>query len=54
MSANDIILLTQKLVGFNTINPPGNEAVAEKFIGKLEQAMEIYKNIILKDGNNNG
>lgn len=31
----DVIELTQKLIAFNTINPPGNENEVSKFIGDL-------------------
>lgn len=33
----DVIELTRKLVGFNTINPPGNEEACAHFIGDLLQ-----------------
>ncbi len=35
MALIDVISLTQKLISFNTINPPGNELVIAKFVGKL-------------------
>lgn len=35
MQAKDVIKLTQNLVAFNTINPPGNESELAKFIGNL-------------------
>ncbi|MHA7111839.1 M20 family metallopeptidase [Sunxiuqinia elliptica] len=35
MNASDAILLTQKLVELNTVNPPGNEAQAAKVVGEL-------------------
>ncbi len=31
----DVIGLTQKLISFNTINPPGNERTVAEFVGKL-------------------
>jgi len=31
----DVISLTQKLISFNTVNPPGNEAAIAEYIGKL-------------------
>jgi succinyl-diaminopimelate desuccinylase len=31
----DVISLTQKLISFNTINPPGNEALLAEFIGGI-------------------
>lgn len=31
----DVIGLTQKLISFNTINPPGNERNIADFVGKL-------------------
>jgi succinyl-diaminopimelate desuccinylase len=31
----DVIGLTQKLISFNTINPPGNERIIAEFVGKL-------------------
>lgn len=31
----DILVLTRKLISFNTINPPGNESEAAKFVGGL-------------------
>jgi len=31
----DVIKITQDLIRMNTINPPGNEAIAAKFIGKI-------------------
>lgn len=35
MAASDVIELTRKLIAFNTVNPPGNEGEAAKFIGSL-------------------
>ncbi|WP_167618267.1 M20 family metallopeptidase [Maribellus sediminis] len=35
MESTDVIALTQKLVGFNTINPPGNEKELAVFVGEL-------------------
>ncbi len=35
MFDNDVIALTRKLLAFNTINPPGNEYEAAKYIGSL-------------------
>ncbi|GAA4302287.1 M20 family metallopeptidase [Aestuariibaculum suncheonense] len=31
----DVVSLTQKLIAFDTVNPPGNEHLAAKFIGSL-------------------
>ena len=31
----DVISLTRKLISFNTINPPGNEAEVAQYVGKL-------------------
>jgi succinyl-diaminopimelate desuccinylase len=31
----DVISLTQKLITFNTVNPPGNEAAIARYIGEL-------------------
>lgn len=31
----DVISLTRKLIQFNTVNPPGNESVIARFVGKL-------------------
>jgi len=31
----DVISLTQKLIQFNTVNPPGNESGIAKFVGRL-------------------
>ncbi|HPE74881.1 MAG TPA: M20 family metallopeptidase [Draconibacterium sp.] len=35
MYFDDVISLTRKLLAFNTVNPPGNESDAAKFIGAL-------------------
>ncbi|MBK6281537.1 MAG: M20 family metallopeptidase [Draconibacterium sp.] len=35
MYFEDVISLTGKLIAFNTVNPPGNESDAAKFIGAL-------------------
>ncbi len=35
MALSDIVKLTQKLITFNTINPPGNESDIALFVGKL-------------------
>ncbi len=35
MNASDAILLTQKLVSMNSVNPPGNEAPVVEFIAEL-------------------
>lgn len=35
MASIDVILLTQKLLSFNTINPPGNEMEIAKYVGNL-------------------
>ncbi|MCD6598747.1 MAG: M20 family metallopeptidase [Bacteroidales bacterium] len=35
MPLSDIVKLTQKLITFNTINPPGNESDIALFVGKL-------------------
>jgi succinyl-diaminopimelate desuccinylase len=35
MTTTDVILLAQKLLAFNTVNPPGNEGEAAMFIGGL-------------------
>ena len=39
----DVIGLTQKLISFNTINPPGNERIIAEFVGKLlsENGFEV-------------
>ena len=34
----DVISLTQKLISFNTVDPPGNEAPAARYIGELLDA----------------
>jgi succinyl-diaminopimelate desuccinylase len=31
----DVISLTQALISFNSINPPGNELAIAEFVGKL-------------------
>jgi succinyl-diaminopimelate desuccinylase len=31
----DVISLTRELISFNTINPPGDEALAARFVGKI-------------------
>ena len=31
----DALGLTPKLLGFNTVNPPGNERESAQFLGKL-------------------
>lgn len=43
MFLEDIILITRKLIAFNTVNPPGNEDEAAKFIGTLlaENGFEV-------------
>ncbi|MEO9893366.1 M20 family metallopeptidase [Aurantibacter sp.] len=47
----DVITLTQKLIGFNTINPPGNEGGLAIFIGELliENGFEVDYPIYAKD-----
>ncbi len=35
MALSDIVKLTQKLITFNTINPPGNESDISLYVGKL-------------------
>lgn len=35
MNCPDVISLSQKLLSFNTINPPGNEEALAKYVGKL-------------------
>ncbi|MRI00213.1 ArgE/DapE family deacylase [Kriegella sp. EG-1] len=47
----DVIALTQKLIGFNTINPPGNEGGLAIFIGELliENGFEVDYPIYAKD-----
>jgi len=47
----DVIELTQKLIEFNTINPPGNEAGLAKFIGSIliENDFEVDYPIYAKD-----
>ncbi len=35
MACTDVISLTQKLIGYNTVNPPGNEKAIAGFVGKL-------------------
>ena len=35
MITDDVIALTQKLISFDTINPPGNEQAIARFTGKL-------------------
>ena len=31
----DVVSLTRKLLTFNTVNPPGNEAGISKFVGEI-------------------
>ncbi len=35
MNSLNVISLTQKLIGFNTINPPGNEKELAKYVGNI-------------------
>ena len=39
----DILQLTKKLIAMDTVNPPGNEYVAAKFVGELlaENGFEV-------------
>jgi len=43
MSSLDVISLTQKLLSFNTINPPGNEKEVAQYVGELllENGFEV-------------